>query len=270
VLHYQPIKSFSPRSTVAMEALLRWAHPTRGMLGPDKFLPMAEEKGTILALGRWALRTACAQCVEWQQAFPRSQPLAVSVNLSGRQIADPGFPDDVRQILKETGLAPGSLILEINEGVLVHSDSGGTPRMWKLKAQGVRIAIDDFGTGYSSLAYLQRFPADILKVDRAFTEQLKHEVAATPLSTAVFALGQTLGLQTVAEGVETEAQWARLKELGCELGQGYLISPPLDALGATAVLRAETAPAPPMRMPPLPQWRHRRPTAEGMAGVHFA
>jgi diguanylate cyclase (GGDEF)-like protein/PAS domain S-box-containing protein len=239
VLHYQPIASFEPKEILAFEALVRWQHPTRGLLEPHDFIAIAEENGFILEMGRWVLRTACAQCAAWQRQIPRRHPVSVSVNVSGRQIASPALVDEVAQALADSGLRPESLILEITETVLMLND-GAAERLRELKELGVLLAIDDFGTGYSSLAYLQRLPVDVLKVDSSFTESLGPTPSESPVSSALFALGQTLELQTVAEGIETEEQWARLEAMGCVLGQGYLIARPVPAAEAAALLRGES------------------------------
>jgi EAL domain-containing protein (putative c-di-GMP-specific phosphodiesterase class I) len=268
VLHYQPIASFAPRAITGFEALVRWEHPTRGLLGPMEFIPLAEENGSILELGRWVLRTACAQCAEWQGGFPRGTPIAISVNLSGRQVASPDLVDEVRTALELSGLAPASLVLEITETVLVLNDPAATDRLWALKELGVQLAIDDFGTGYSSLAYLQNFPVDVLKVDRTFTDRLGTSVAESPLSSAVFALGKTLQLQTVAEGIETEEQWLRLRELGCEMGQGFLIARPMPAAEASRLLGKEVQVkgTPTLRLS-APAWRRRHPEPQAATRV---
>jgi diguanylate cyclase (GGDEF)-like protein/PAS domain S-box-containing protein len=239
VLHYQPVTRLSPNVIVSFEALVRWQHPVRGLLGPGEFIPLAEENGLILELGRWVLRQACAQCAYWQQTYPREVPVTVSVNLSGRQIAQPGLVEEVAAALRAARLDPSSLVLEVTETVLMLNDHAAVDRLWELRALGVKLAIDDFGTGYSSLAYLQSFPVDVLKVDRSFTERLSEAGPGSPISTAVFALGRTLELQTVAEGIETEEQWARLRDLGCELGQGYFIARPVPPREAEAMLEAE-------------------------------
>jgi EAL domain-containing protein (putative c-di-GMP-specific phosphodiesterase class I) len=263
VVHYQPITGFSSRAILAFEALVRWQHPTRGLLAPGEFIPMAEENGSILELGRWVLRTACRECAHWQKVFPRARPVSVWVNLSGRQIAQPGLVREVTTALDEAGLAPESLVVELTETVLVMNDRAATDRLWELNELGVQLAVDDFGNGYSSLACLQGFPVDILKVDRSFTASMGDGSAESPISRAVFAMGRTLELQTVAQGIETEAQWKRLEELGCELGQGYLLGRPVGSEEAEALLRDEPAAsqAEPPRIGRIRSWRRSRPDA---------
>jgi diguanylate cyclase (GGDEF)-like protein/PAS domain S-box-containing protein len=269
VVHYQPIIHFSSRAILAFEALVRWQHPTRGLLAPSEFIPMAEENGSILELGRWVLRTACGECARWQKEFPRARPVSVWVNLSGRQIAHPGLVREVTAALDESGLAPESLVVELTETVLVMNDRAAADRLWELNELGVQLAVDDFGNGYSSLACLQGFPVDILKVDRSFTASMGDGSAESPISRAVFAMGRTLELQTVAQGIETEAQWKRLEELGCELGQGYLLGRPVGSEEAEALLRDEPAAsqAEPARIRRTRSWRRSRPDAAPAALV---
>jgi diguanylate cyclase (GGDEF)-like protein/PAS domain S-box-containing protein len=238
-LAYQPIVSIASGDVVGMEALVRWDHPTRGAVSPLEFIPAAEESGAIVTLGGWILNEACEACRQAHDAGGRAEPLWVSVNVSGRQIADPEFVDHVRDALFDSGLPASSLVIEITEGVLVNNDPATIKRLWQLKQLGVRLAIDDFGTGYSSLAYLQRFPLDILKIDKSFIERLADGRQEGALARAVVGLGKALDVLTIAEGIESPEQWRLLRELGCELGQGYLISPPTDATTA----RAASSPA---------------------------
>jgi EAL domain-containing protein (putative c-di-GMP-specific phosphodiesterase class I) len=236
VVHYQPISTIPSATTIGIEALVRWNHPTLGQLLPDSFIPIAEETGLIIPLGEWVLRQACSQCRLLNERAEQAEPLTVSVNMSGRQLLLPEIVQIVATALAETGLAPKLLILEITESVLVHNDTETVERLWGLKKIGIQLAIDDFGTGYSSLAYLQRFPVDILKIDKSFTERLGTGRDESPLSRAVVSLGNTLNVRTIAEGIETPEQWARLKTLGCELGQGYLIARPMTAAGLEGFL----------------------------------
>jgi diguanylate cyclase (GGDEF)-like protein/PAS domain S-box-containing protein len=226
-LHYQPIAAMATGEIIGVEALLRWQHPTRGLISPADFIPVAEETGAIIPIGRWVLHEACATCRRLQAGEDREVPLSITVNLSGRQIADPCIVTDVCDALEASGIAPSNLVLEITESVLVHNDRATLDRLWELKRLGVQLAIDDFGTGYSSLAYLQAFPVDILKIDKSFTDRIGTGADESPLSRAVVGLGSTLSIRTIAEGIETAAQWARLRELGCELGQGYHIARPV-------------------------------------------
>jgi len=221
-VHYQPTVSLALNQIVGVEALLRWEHPTRGTIAPGVFIPIAEEAGLIVGIGRWVLEEACREAHGWHQQFPDRCPLQVSVNVSVVQLADERFVQDVARILRSTGVAPGSITLEITESALM-DDSERTGRVLAdLKALGVRLAIDDFGTGYSSLNYLQRMPVDVLKIDRSFVDGLERGGEELAFARAICDLARTLSLQTIAEGIELPAQADRLGELGCELGQGFL------------------------------------------------
>lgn len=219
---------------VGVEALLRWNHTTRGLVPPLDFLPLAEDTGLIIPIGRWVLRQACAQAREWQQAHPAVGGLTMSVNLSGRQLEDPNLLDDIRGALAASGLDPSALVLEITETVLMREAEPTIQVLQQLKSLGVRLAID--GTGYSSLGYLQRFPIDVLKIDRSFTAGLGGEPRQAALAEAVVKIGGTLRLQTVAEGVEQADQVEWLRALACDLGQGYLFAKPLRAQDCEAFL----------------------------------
>jgi diguanylate cyclase (GGDEF)-like protein/PAS domain S-box-containing protein len=234
-LVYQPIANIESGRTVSVEALLRWEHPTRGLLGPSQIIPIAEASGLIIELGRWVLNTACQAVRTLQVSQDRLPLLTLSVNLSGRQIAHQDLVAHVTGALEASGLPPECLVLEITESVLIHNDADVLERLWTLKRLGCRLAIDDFGTGYSSLAYLQQFPVDILKIDKSFTDRIGTGVEESPIARAIVALGNTISLQTVAEGIETPEQWSRLRELGCERGQGFFFARP-DSIGALSDL----------------------------------
>jgi len=232
VLFYQPISRLSTGRMFGFEALVRWQHPERGLLEPLDFISLAEETGLIVPLGRWVVQEACRQTREWQLRYQSmlrgtGMSLMVGVNLSGRHLSHPGVVQDVAISLRESGLTPSHLVLEMTESMLVHDNRATLERLHALKGLGVRLSIDDFGTGYSSLAYLERFPVDSLKMDRSFIAGLGHENSKSPLAEAVIGLGRILGLRVVAEGIETKEQWERLRTLGCGLGQGYHISYPL-------------------------------------------
>jgi diguanylate cyclase (GGDEF)-like protein/PAS domain S-box-containing protein len=237
---YQPIVTLGSGEVVSAEALLRWRHPERGPVSPARFIPLAEESGLIVELGRWVLFEACRAAAAWP-ARPGGGAVGVGVNVSGRQLQDAAFPGEVRAALAESGLAPGRLTLEITESTIMRDTEATLAQLHALKALGVRLAIDDFGTGYSSLAYLQRFPVDVLKIDKAFVDGIARGGQDAALARTVIALGDTLSLRTVAEGVEDEAQRARLAAMGCELGQGYLFARPLDDAGLRAALAAAPA-----------------------------
>jgi diguanylate cyclase (GGDEF)-like protein/PAS domain S-box-containing protein len=229
VLHFQPIVAIDSGQPVGMEALVRWEHPKHGRVPPNEFIPLAEQSGTILDIGRWILNEACTACSLWPENPASEAPMSIAVNISGRQIREPAFVDDVKDALTASGLTPERLILEITESVLVGNDDATVKRLWDVKRLGVKLAIDDFGTGYSSLAYLQEFPVDILKIDKSFTDHLGAGVQESLLSRAVVSLGSTLSIRTVAEGIETQEQWTRLRELGCGYGQGFLFTRPMAA-----------------------------------------
>jgi EAL domain-containing protein (putative c-di-GMP-specific phosphodiesterase class I) len=206
-------------------------------VGPVDFIPLAEEIGLIVPLGKWVLREACRQVRVWQNDFPSDDPIALSVNLSGRQLRHTNLLRDVADALEDSGLLPSRLILEITESVLMTDTAATLNRLFQLKSLGVRLAIDDFGTGYSSLAYLRRFPVDILKIDKAFVDGVASEPTAGALVDAMIRIAKTLKLETIAEGVERPEQADRLRALQCDIGQGYLFSRPLPSDQMTCFLR---------------------------------
>ena len=228
LVYYQPLFDLHTGRMTGMEALVRWQHPERGIVSPLEFIPVAEETGLIVPLGRWVLQQACRDVSDWQARFPNTAPRMVNVNLSGRQLQEAGLVDEVAAILRESGLAPSSLALEITESVLMGDAASAVIWLRELKALGLQIAIDDFGTGYSSLSYLQQFPVDTLKIDKSFVDGIGGEVERTALVGAIIELGRTLGLKTVAEGIEQPAQAAELTLLGCDVGQGYHFARPMD------------------------------------------
>ena len=229
-LVYQPIMHLATGQVAGVEALLRWHHPRRGLVGPTEFIPVAEETGLIIRLGRWVLEQACSQARAWDEET--STPLTMSVNVSARQVQAPGFVDEVAHVLATTGLAPARLTLELTESVLMQDVEQTASTLDALKQLGVRLAIDDFGTGYSSLTYLDRFPIDELKIDRSFVATMTTGPDQSALVRSILKLGETLHLETVAEGIEQADQLAELKTLGAGLGQGYYFAEPLspDAL----------------------------------------
>jgi EAL domain-containing protein (putative c-di-GMP-specific phosphodiesterase class I) len=232
-LLYQPIVSLDSGGVIGMEALVRWKHLDRGLMYPGQFIPLAEETGLIVTLGEWILREACRQAKAWDAKWQPAAPLSITVNISGQQLQHAGVVDVVRRALARSGLRPQSLVLEITESVLMQHTETMLDRLTALKAVGVRLAIDDFGTGYSSLSYLQRFPIDILKIAKPFVDDVGTGQGHPALARAIIALGETLSLRTIAEGIELREQWHGLRALGCEMGQGYFFARPLtaDAMG---------------------------------------
>jgi EAL domain-containing protein (putative c-di-GMP-specific phosphodiesterase class I) len=245
LLEYQPIVDLSTRRIVGVEALIRWDHPERGRIAPGAFIPLAEETGLIAPLGEWVIHEACRQGSEWSMSFP-DHPLTVTVNVSGRQIqtAEPELLTVLTQALEATGFPAERLVVEITESVLISNADAMLFLLRKIRELGVRIALDDFGTGYSSLGYLHRFPVDIVKIDRTFTEALERGGAESHVAQAIAALSSALELRTIAEGVATEVQLSRLEEIGCELGQGFHLARPQDASSIAELLEARETPKP--------------------------
>ncbi|MGH2735578.1 MAG: putative bifunctional diguanylate cyclase/phosphodiesterase [Actinomycetota bacterium] len=242
-LHYQPIVSLAEQSVNALEALVRWRHPERGLIPPGEFIPVAEESGLIGALGRWVLKEACKQARFLQDLFPSSPRLTMSVNLSVKQLSQAGLIEEVAGAIADSGIDPSTLVLEITESVLVSDRDTTIERLNDLKRLGVRLAVDDFGTGYSSLSYLSRFPVDALKIDRSFVNQLGRGTESSALAAAIVRIGETLNLHTVAEGIETPDQLEVLQGLGCSFGQGFLFARPMSLDGTVEFLAAKFAAA---------------------------
>jgi len=236
-VHYQPIVGLAGGRIAGFEALVRWAHPSRGLLSPADFIGMAEETGMIVPIGRWVLREACRQATVWQTEWPNDPPLTISVNLSAEQLDSSDLVRDVKAALRQSGLPAESLVLGITESVLMRDTEKAIARLDKLKSLGVRLAIDDFGTGFSSLAYLQNLPCDSLKVPKPFLDGLGDGGQATSLVRGIIELGRTLGLTVVAEGVEQARQWESLEALSCDLVQGYYFARPQSSERIDALLR---------------------------------
>ncbi len=235
-LHYQPIVDLQSGAIVGVEALVRWRHPEHGLLSPATFVPVAEESGAILEIGRWVLRRACEDVGRWQRKHPDAAALVLCVNLSARQFQSPGLVDELSQILRETGFAADRLKLEITESVAMHDAETTIVTLHALRELGVQLAIDDFGTGYSSLAYLRRFPINTVKIDRSFVSNVTSDPNDAAITAAIIAMAQRLHLRVVAEGIEMREQWAFLRAHQCLEGQGYLFSPPLAADDLVALL----------------------------------
>jgi diguanylate cyclase (GGDEF)-like protein len=225
-LHYQPVVDLASGRTTGFEALLRWEHPTRGMVLPLEIIGIAEETGLIVPVGEWVLETACAQLVAWHQDDP---DLSMSVNLSGVQLARPDLVERVAEVLGRTGVRRSAVSLEITESVLMADAEEALGVLHRLKELGVRISVDDFGTGYSSLTYLKRFPVDVLKIDRTFVDGLGTDADDLAIVQAILALAQALGMDTIAEGIENDVQREVLMGLGCTHAQGYLLGRPRPA-----------------------------------------
>jgi diguanylate cyclase (GGDEF)-like protein/PAS domain S-box-containing protein len=223
-IQYQPIMSLDTFSLSGFEALVRWQHPERGFISPADFIPLAEETGLIMPLGEWVLREACCQMQEWQQQFQCDTPLFMSVNLSVKQFNQPDLVEQVTTIIRETGLAPHSLKLEITESAVTERIENAAGMMRELRAIGVKLSMDDFGTGYSSLSHLHRFPLDTLKIDRSFITRMMDNDENMEIVRTIVGLAQNMGMELVAEGVETYDQIALLRKLGCEYGQGHFFS----------------------------------------------
>ena len=239
-VEYQPTVELSTSAIVGVEALVRWNHPRRGLVGPSEFIPLAEEAGVITALGRWVLRQACRQMKEWHDRFQSDPPLYVSVNVSGRQM-QPEIVDEVRSALLDTGLSPQCLVLELTESVMMHDVPSTVAILDQLKDLGVRLAIDDFGTGYSSLSYIRQFPFDILKIDKSFVDDAGG-ASERELTSAIVEIGRMLHLEVIAEGIERADQFTRLRALNCESGQGYYFAKPLPPADFEKILsRGDTS-----------------------------
>jgi diguanylate cyclase (GGDEF)-like protein len=236
-LMYQPTFDLSTETVTGIEALLRWRHPTRGIVSPDVFIPIAEETGTIVPIGRWVLAEACRQAAAWRR---RGHAIGIAVNVSPRQLDEPSFVPDVQSVLAASGLEATALSLEITETTLMREPALAARQLRELKRLGVRIAIDDFGTGYSSLAYLRQFPVDTLKIDRSFISGIASSKESTALIRTLIQLGKTLGLEMLGEGIEDHDQLRRLQREQCDLGQGYLLARPLDLPGIETFLAANT------------------------------
>jgi diguanylate cyclase (GGDEF)-like protein len=234
VVHYQPKVSLETGNVLGLEALVRWEHPERGLVPPSEFIPVAEDTGLIVDIGRWVLKEACVQVRRWQDRYPSTSPLRANVNLSARQFHQPDLARDISEILQETELEPQNLELEITETVVMEDARATLAILQTLKSLGVGLAIDDFGTGYSSLAYLKRFSVDTLKIDRLFVAGLGESTEDEVLVAAMIELVHGLDLTAVQEGVETIEQLQRLHEMGCDIAQGFYFSRPLptEAIGA--------------------------------------
>jgi EAL domain-containing protein (putative c-di-GMP-specific phosphodiesterase class I) len=226
-LHYQPIVSLDTGNLVGFEALTRWRHPRRGLVAPAEFIPVAEQTGLILPIGRWAIHEAVRQLARWREVLGDAPPLSMSVNLSGRQLADPRLQEEIDSALRTNNMGPGSLRLELTESVLMDHAEAVSRILDSLRSLGVRIWVDDFGTGYSSLSYLHRFPVDGLKIDKTFVDVLDGSEHGAAMIRTIVGLANALHVDVIAEGIESRHQADELLRLGCMRGQGYFFSEPL-------------------------------------------
>ncbi|HEX8459436.1 MAG TPA: EAL domain-containing protein [Pyrinomonadaceae bacterium] len=238
-VYYQPIIDLATGSLSGFEALLRWQHPERGMHSPAEFIPVAEDTELIIPIGEWVLHEACRQVREWQKTYPSETPLTISVNLSGKQFKQPDLVGQVKQVLYRTGLDPHCLRLEITESMVMDDAEAATAMLRQLRSLNVQLSIDDFGTGYSSLSYLHRFPVNILKIDRSFVGRMSMDEESLGIVETVITLASKLKMSVIAEGIETEEQWQKLKALRCPYGQGYLFSKPVPAETAATLINDE-------------------------------
>jgi diguanylate cyclase (GGDEF)-like protein len=227
-LFYQPEIDVHDGGVVAVEALLRWQHPDRGLLGPGEFIPFAEQSGLIVPIGEWVLAESCGQLARWRNSGACGAGLGVNVNLSARQLVDGKLAGTVRRVLRDTGIEPGALCLELTETAFVDDLEASVAALNALHDLGVRLSLDDFGTGYSSLSMLDRYPLDTIKIDRSFVARLDSGERARRLFTAVVGVAQALGLQSVAEGVETREQLDTITDMGCDSAQGFFLSRPRE------------------------------------------
>ena len=233
-VYYQPIVALENGQLAGFEALIRWQHPERGFINPSDFIPLAEDTGLIVPLGLWILKRACQQLCQWQWQSPANRSLFMSVNLSGKQVAQPDLVENIRDILDETHVDPKHLKLEITESAVMENAEMAARLLKRLKALGVQLSIDDFGTGYSSLSYLHRFPVNTLKIDRSFVGRIGEAAENIEIVRTVISLAENMGMEVVAEGVETLSQLTQLRKLKCQYGQGYLFSRPVDADSVSA------------------------------------
>jgi diguanylate cyclase (GGDEF)-like protein len=234
VLQYQPIVALRTGRIIGLEALVRWRHSARGLLDASDFLPLAEESGTIVPLGEWAIRAACEQLRSWQDRVPALAAVTLSVNLSGRQFRRPDCVEALRRLVREAGIDPRLLAVEVTERALMDDVEASAAKLARLRDMGVQIHVDDFGTGYSSLSYLHRFPISAVKIDRSFVAGLATQAESEEVVKAIVSIAESLDFDVIAEGVEHEAQLAKLEALRCRYGQGHLVSRPLDAAGVEA------------------------------------
>jgi EAL domain-containing protein (putative c-di-GMP-specific phosphodiesterase class I) len=240
LIHYQPIVSLKAGQIVGFEALVRWQHPSRGLIAPSQFIPLAEDTGLIMPIGEWVLRESCRQMADWQTRFSQNPPLSISVNLSNRQLT-PGFTGTVEGILKETGLDPSTLKLEITESTVIENSERAAGLLNELRRMKVRILIDDFGTGYSTMNYLNKLSVDGLKIDRSFIKVINPSGEGLAIVRTILTLARNLGLDVIAEGVETSDQLELLRWLNGEYAQGFYFHKPLEPSRVEVILGSDRA-----------------------------
>jgi predicted signal transduction protein with EAL and GGDEF domain len=239
VVEYQPIAQLATGETVALEALVRWQHPVRGRIAPADFIPLAEDTGLIVPIGRIVLARACRLAREWSEAHPDRAPISVHVNASAAELQEPDLVEHVTGAIATAGIHPGQIVIEITESILISDAPVNIAQLDELRRAGVRLALDDFGTGYSSLSYLRWLPLDIVKMDKSFVSWAGHGGKGAAFARTIAELAHTLGLDVVAEGIETDEQLAAMREFGCEMGQGYWFAPPSEpTIGRGMLVRA--------------------------------
>ncbi|GFE67678.1 bifunctional diguanylate cyclase/phosphodiesterase [Chroococcus sp. FPU101] len=229
VLYYQPIIALNTLNLLGFEALIRWNHPTKGLIPPDQFIPIAEESGLIISLGHWVLEEACQQLARWQQKYLLAKKIKMSINLSVQQLQDPQLFEKLQQVIKKASIEGKSLVLEITESMLVENIKKTCDLLTQIQSQGISISIDDFGTGYSSLSYLHRLPVNALKIDRSFVSQIQREGETYTIVETIITLSNLLKLDVVAEGIETLQQLTWLRNHQCNFGQGFFFSKPVTS-----------------------------------------
>jgi diguanylate cyclase (GGDEF)-like protein len=237
-LYYQPLVDLRNTQLTGFEALVRWAHPERGILAAGEFIPIAEEAGLITALGDWVLQEACQQLRVWQEQFPQAAGLTMSVNLASPQLSAPGLLERLDALLAQAGVSGEALHFEITESLLLLESPEVLERLHGIRQRAIKLCVDDFGTGYSALGYINRFPIDVIKIDRSFIQAMQAEAEKVEVVRTITQLAHSLSMGVVAEGIETEAQLAQMRSLHCEWGQGYLFAKPLDRDAATVMIAA--------------------------------
>ena len=229
VLHYQPIVEVATGRITGLESLVRWMHPTRGMVWPGEFIPVAESSDLILDLGRWVLDRSCRQAKDWHDRWPELRDLQISVNVAARQLEQPDFVEQVEEVVRSSGVDPSTVVLEVTETTLLHNAEDAIAKLEAIRGLGLGVAVDDFGTGYSSLSYLQRFPVTAIKIARDFVAVDEGDADGWELASAIVSMGRALRLTVIAEGVEEPFQLERLRKLRCSRAQGYYLARPLPA-----------------------------------------